>query len=223
MKAVILGAGGGGKVYLDNLRSCPEAGTVEVIGFIDDNPDLQGRQVLGIPVLGSYTQLPELASRHNIEGILVAYSERLMRLREERFNQCRELGLKPINIIHPSSVIAPSVSIGEGVLIGRGVLIELEVKIGDNCSIWRGSTIGEDSVLEENVWLTAGVNLAAHVTVGKNTMVGTGANVIPRCHIGRDVIVGAGAVVIRDVPEGVTVVGVPAKIIKTREQDDNSV
>lgn len=223
MKAVILGAGGGGRLYLDTLRSCSEAGNAEVIGFIDDNPELQGRQVLGIPVLGTYTQLPELIKRHNIKGILVAYSDRFMRLREERFNQRRELGLKPINAIHPSAVIAPSVSIGEGVFIGRGVMIDLEAKIGDNCSIHRGSTIGEDCVLEENVWLAGGVNLAGRVIIGKNTMLGTGANVIPRCHIARDVIVGAGAVVIKDVPEGVTVVGVPAKIIKTREQNDNSV
>ena len=219
MKAVILGGGGGGKVYLDNLRSCPEAGTAEVIGFIDDNPELQGCEVLGVPVLGTYTQLPELIKRHNIEGVLVAYSDRLMRLREERFYQCRQLGLKPISTTHPSAVISPSVSIGEGVLIGKGVLIDLEVKIGDNCAIFRGSTIGEFSVLEENVFLTGGVNLAAHVTIRKNTMLGTGANVIPRCHVGRDVIVGAGAVVINDVPDGVTVAGVPARIIKTREAE----
>lgn len=219
MKAVVLGAGGGGRLYLDTLRDCSEAGTVEVIGFIDDNPELLGRQVLGVPVLGTYAQLPELIKRHNIESVLVAYSDRFMKLREERFNQCRELGLKPINAIHTSAVIAPSATIGEGVFISKGVVIDLEVQIGDNCSIHRGCTIGEDCVLEENVWLAGGVNLAGRVIIEKNTMLGTGANVIPRCHVGRDVIVGAGAVVINDVPDGVTVVGVPARIIKTREAE----
>ncbi len=223
MKAVILGAKGAGRLCLDTLKNSPEAGNVEVIGFIDDNPALQSRHVSGIPVLGTYTQLPELISKHNVGGFLIGFSDNLMRLREERFNQCRELGLKPINIIHKSAMIAPSVSLGEGVFIGTGVMMELEVKIGDNCSIQMGSTIGHDCVLEKNVWLSGGVNLAGAVTVGKNTTFGTGANVIPQCHIGRDVIVGAGAVVINDVPEGVTVVGVPARIIKTREQNDNSV
>lgn len=217
MKTVILGAGGGGKVYLDAFRDSQQAKTIEVIGFIDDNPELQGHRVLGVPVLGAFAQLPELIRKHNIEGVVVAYSDRLLRLREERFKQCRELGLKPINIIHPSAVIARSVTIGDGTLVGRGVMIEPEVKIGDNCSIHRGSTIGEDCVLEENVWLSGGVNLAAFVTVGKNTMFGTGANTISKRHIGKDVIIGAGAVVIDDVPDAVTVVGVPARIIKTRE------
>ena len=205
-------------MYLDNLRSCPEVKNVEVVGFIDDSPDLQGQRIMGVPVIGSYQQLPELMKEYNIEGLIVAYSDRLMKIREERFNGGRELGLKPVTIIHPSAVMSPSVKIGEGVLIGKGVLMDTEVRIGDNCSVHRGTTIGEDSVLEENVWITAGVNLAAHVTVRKNTMIGTGANVIPRCTIGKNVIVGAGAVVINDIPDNVTVVGVPAKIIKTREE-----
>ena len=223
MKTVILGAGGNGTVFLDTFRDFAGERTVEVIGFIDDNLELEGREVLGIPVLGTYTQLPELIKRHNIKGVSVAYSDRLMRLREERFNQCRELGLKPINIVHPSAMISSAASIGEGVLIGKAVIIEPGVKIGDNCAIHRGSTVGEFTVLEENVFLTGGINLAAFVTVEKNVMFGTGANVIARCHIARDVIVGAGAVVINDIPAGVTVVGVPARIIKEREQDANSI
>ncbi len=119
MRAVILGAGIAGRVYLDTLKDCPESETVEVVGFIDDNPKLQGCQVAGIPVLGTYTQLPELIKRHNIEGAFVVYSDRFARLRGECFNQCRELGLKPINIIHPSAMVASSVSIGEGVFIGQ--------------------------------------------------------------------------------------------------------
>ncbi|MFC2070999.1 hypothetical protein ACFLTB_07530, partial [Chloroflexota bacterium] len=110
MKAVILGAGGGGKLYLDTLRDSTEAGNVDVIGFIDDNPDLLGCQVLGIPVLGTYPQLSELIKKYNIEGMLIAYSDRFMQLREERFNQCLEIGLKPVNAIHPSAVISSSVS-----------------------------------------------------------------------------------------------------------------
>lgn len=216
MKAVILGAGGGGRLYLDVLRDCTGAGNVEVIGFIDDSLDLQGRQVLGISVLGLYYQLAELIRKHKIEGMLVAYSDRFMKLREDRFNQCLQFGLRPISAIHPSAIIAPSVTVGEGVFIGRGVVVDLAAKIGNNCSIHRGATIGEYCVLGENIWLGGGANLAGNVTVDKNALIGTGANVIPRRHIGRDAIVGAGAAVVTDVPEFVTVVGVPARIMKAR-------
>lgn len=214
MKVVILGAGIAGRLYLDTLKYSAEADNTEVIGFIDDNPALQGHEVSGIPVLGTFTQLPDLIKTHGIEGVMVAYSDRFARLRGERFSLCRELGLKTVNVIHPSATIASSVNLGEGVYIGINVIIELGTKIGDNCSIHRGSIVGEDCVLEEGVFLTAGVNLAASVTIGQNAMLGTGAIVIPKCHIAENAVVGAGAVVIDDVPPGATVVGIPARVIK---------
>ena len=214
MKTVILGAKGAGRVCLDTLRHSPESPNVEVIGFIDDNPELEGCQVAGLPILGNYAQLPELSRVYSIGGFLIGYSDHYMKLREERFNQCCKLGLKSINTIHSGAIIAPSVSIGQGVLIDKGVTIDLEARIGDNCWIYIGSIVGHDCILDDNVWLSGGVNLAGAVTIGKNTMLGTGASVIPKCHIGSDVIVGAGAVVINDVPDGVTVVGVPAMVTK---------
>ena len=53
--------------------------------------------------------------------------------------------------------------------------------------------------------------LSGNVTVGERTMVGAGAVVLPGVTIGSDVQVGAGAVVTKDVPDGVTVVGSPAR------------
>jgi acetyltransferase-like isoleucine patch superfamily enzyme len=49
------------------------------------------------------------------------------------------------------------------------------------------------------------------VRVGDDTLIGAGAVVTPGISIGRDAVIGAGAVVVRDVPDGVTVVGNPAR------------
>jgi len=48
--------------------------------------------------------------------------------------------------------------------------------------------------------------------------VGTGANIIEKKNIGKWSIIGAGCVVINDVPENTTMVGVPGKVIETREE-----
>jgi acetyltransferase-like isoleucine patch superfamily enzyme len=59
--------------------------------------------------------------------------------------------------------------------------------------------------------------LSGHIHVGSGAHIGTGATIIQGVTIGAGCIVGAGAVVIDDLPEGITVVGVPAKPVTTRK------
>lgn len=56
----------------------------------------------------------------------------------------------------------------------------------------------------------------ADIVLGDNVWVGYGAQVMSGVTVGSNSIVGAGAVITRDVPEGVVVAGVPAKVIKKR-------
>ena len=66
--------------------------------------------------------------------------------------------------------------------------------------------------------INPGAHLAGNVTVGEGCYIGMGANIIQGISIGPWSIIGAGAVVVRDIPANVTAVGVPAKVIKTREE-----
>jgi maltose O-acetyltransferase len=60
----------------------------------------------------------------------------------------------------------------------------------------------------------AGWESAAPITVGDNVWLGAGAIVCPGVEIGADTVVGAGAVVVRDLPAGVVVAGVPARVVR---------
>jgi len=66
--------------------------------------------------------------------------------------------------------------------------------------------------VEAGAHVAPGATLAGLVQIGACAFIGTGAAVLPRCRVGADAIVGAGAVVVADVPPGVTVYGVPARI-----------
>jgi len=102
--------------------------------------------------------------------------------------------------------IHPGAKIGKGLFIdhGMGVVIGETSEIGDNVTIFQGATLGG----------TGKEKGKRHPTIGDNTIVSAGAKVLGSIEIGKNVIIGAGAVVIRSVPDNVTVVGVPGRIVK---------
>ncbi|HIC96179.1 TPA: transferase, partial [Candidatus Bipolaricaulota bacterium] len=85
---------------------------------------------------------------------------------------------------------------------------------GENVIINTGATIDHDCVIEDYVHISPGVHLAGNVKLGELSHIGIGASAVQRVKIGKGVIIGAGAVVIDDIPDHVTAVGVPARVIK---------
>ncbi|HEY1629263.1 MAG TPA: acetyltransferase, partial [Tepidisphaeraceae bacterium] len=77
--------------------------------------------------------------------------------------------------------------------------------------------IDHECEIGEASHICPGAALAGRVRVGNGVFVGLGANILPCLNIGDHAIIGAGATVIRDVPAGATVVGIPARIIKSPE------
>lgn len=91
--------------------------------------------------------------------------------------------------------IGAKTQIGRGTLINTGAQIHHECRIGNFCDINPGAV------------------LLGKAEIGDLTSIGSNATILPKIKIGRNVIVGAGSVVTHNVPDGVTVVGVPAKMI----------
>ena len=97
--------------------------------------------------------------------------------------------------------LSPKVQIGEGLYIAHigPTIIHHDVVIGKNLTILPGVIIGAAKT---------GVP-----TIGDNVTIGAGAVIIGKINIGDNAIIGANAVVTRDIPEGCTVVGIPARLI----------
>ncbi len=212
MQVIILGTGEQGRVVLNILQYDKE---FQVIGFIDvcDNPQIWGTQVKGINILGGLSLLPELYQKE--KGCIVAFGDNKKRV--ELAHQAKKIGYSLINAIHPSAVISKCATLGEGIVICPNVSINSDVNIGNNVIINTGAIIEHDCIIEDGVHIAPGVHLAGGVKVKTNTLVGIGATVIDDLTIGENSIIGAGAVIIRDVPDNVTVVGVPGRIIKKNE------
>ena len=213
MKSVIIGAGTYGEVYLAYLL---ESG-VDIVGFLDDSPALQGTDVKGVPVLGTISSLETLSATHGVEAVYCPIGNNKLRVKFLQY--AKELGYKTPNYIHPSVIISPNVTIGEGVYILLGSSVMPYTTIKDYVMISMNVGLAHHSVLEEGVFLSTGCNFGASIHAKKYAYCGISSTIMTGIkELGEDCLVGAGAVVIRDVPEGAVVAGVPAKVIKYKEQ-----
>ncbi len=113
--------------------------------------------------------------------------------------------------------IHPAVVIGRRFFIdhGMGVVIGETSEIGDGVTLYQSVTLGgvAPSVDSHNQR-----NTKRHPTLEDGVIVGSGAQVLGPITVGRNARIGANAVVTKDVPKGVTVVGIPARAVQSREQ-----
>jgi serine O-acetyltransferase len=106
--------------------------------------------------------------------------------------------------------IHPGATIGSGLFIdhGMGVVIGETTEIGDNVTLFQGVTLGG----------TGKQRGKRHPTVGSHVVVGAGAKVLGPITIGDYVKIGANSVVLQDVPDHSTVVGIPGKIVRIKDE-----
>ena len=200
----LYGAGGHSKVVTDILTSRG----VRVVGVFDDHPAEAKLRIMevrdGLRLLGG--GFPKLDAPMIIT---VGHNGR-------RAELATALGATYGTAIHGSAIIAPTVTIGAGTMVLHGAILQSDARIGQHVLINTAASIDHDNVLGDFVHVSPHATLCGHVEVGEGTHIGAGAVVIQTVKVGRWCTVGAGAVVLRDVPDYTTVVGNPARIIKTR-------
>ncbi len=209
MDCVIIGAGGHGRVVLDIMQ---HEGRHEVVGFLDSNPDLHGRLMDGVEVLGPIQRLAGLKEQ-GVRGAIVAVGHN--GTRRSFGEQVQRLGHELVSAVHPSANIANNVSIGRGVVVAAGALVCAHCQIGDGVILNPGCLVDHETMIGTACHLCPGVKIAGRVTIESGAFVGNGATVIQHVRVGHDSVIGAGAVVLKDVPPMSTVVGLPAREIKS--------
>ena len=110
--------------------------------------------------------------------------------------------------------IHPGAKIGKNLFIdhGMGVVIGETSEIGDNVTIYHAVTLGG---ISPSIDSERQRHEKRHPTIGNDVVIGSGAQIIGPIKVGNGSRIAANAVVVNNVPEGATMVGVPAKVIKT--------
>jgi serine O-acetyltransferase len=114
--------------------------------------------------------------------------------------------LESVNYFLFNCTVPASCSIGKGTFCshrGMSVVIHNDAIIGTDCTIGTCVTIGG-----------RGKGVRGAPVIGNNVYIATGAKVLGPVTIGDNAIIGANSVVLKDVPEGMTAVGIPARITK---------
>ena len=96
--------------------------------------------------------------------------------------------------------------------LGSLVRIKKNCSIGNNCTILPGVVIGNKHLNEDN----------SFVNIGDNCYIGLGVKIFGNVTIGNNVTIGANAVVTHDIPDNAIVGGIPAKIIKYKNNEESS-
>jgi sugar O-acyltransferase (sialic acid O-acetyltransferase NeuD family) len=209
-KIFVYGSGGHAKVVIDIIE---KQGIYEIAFLADDDLSRKTQDIFGYRVLCDKNDLQVLKGAPHCA--IVAIGSNKARGNVAAWLEAQNFEL--VTAIHPSAQIGREVSVGLGSVIMANVAINSGTRVGKNVIINTGASVDHDCIIGNNVHIAPGATLCGTVTVGEGSFVAAGATIIPNLALGKSVIVGAGAVVIRDVPDGMTVVGNPAKCIGNAE------
>lgn len=207
MGLLVYGASGHGSVVADTAV----AAGLDVVGFIDDRPEVADTTHAGWPVLGGREVALQRAREHG-DAVIVAIGNNPVRVRIAA--ALRAAGVQLATVVHPRAWVSPRSTVGSGTVVFAGVVVQAGSTIGHDVILNTGCSVDHDSVLADGVHLSPGCHLGGTVIVGRETHLGVGVSVRNNLTIGARCVVGVGAAVVADLPDDVVAVGVPARVVR---------
>lgn len=208
---VIVGAGDFGREAAWVVERMNECGDFwELLGFVDDDPTVQGTMPGGYPVLGT-TSWFENQTRKLWVACSIGKGAVRRKVTDRVFKQPN---ISPALLIDPSVIIGRGSEIGAGSIICAGTVLAINCVLGEHTIVNFNCTVGHDTVLETCCTVHPGCNISGKVHVGCCTDIGTGTKIIQGVSIAPGTILGAGAVVIGSLERPGTYVGIPVKKVK---------
>lgn len=216
-KIIILGTGGNCIDILDTLNDINEARrerVYECVGFLDDNAETHGREILGVRVLGALGSAPNYTDCFFVNGI---GSVRTFFKKREIITRTQLPRERFETIVHPTASVSRTARLGNGVVIFQHVTLTYNVTIGDHVIVLPATVLSHDDVIGDYTTIAGGVCLSGNVRVGEACYIGSNASIKDGVTLGDACLIGMGSVVLRDVEAKSIVVGNPARVLRKLE------
>ncbi len=208
---LIIGARGWGReIYWTAQNTYAyQRGAYDIKGFLDDKSEaLDGLVGNFPPIIGPV----ETYQIQQDDVFFCAMGNPVYRRKYAEIIEAK--GGNFISLIDPFAIISPNAIIAPGTSIGAFAIISDNVKIGKHAMIHSFCTLGHDSQVCDYASLEAYVFLGGHSVVGEMSVMHTKSSVIPYKKVGRNVEVGINSAVMRNINDGMHVLGTPAKKIE---------
>jgi sugar O-acyltransferase (sialic acid O-acetyltransferase NeuD family) len=206
-RAVIYGAGLGGKQILEVLRSRP---AFVPVAFVDDDERLVGTQLGGLPVLGEKEGLRDKLVASEIGAVFLSFHSEV---RRRVYRRLRDQRVPMPPLVDARAAVGHDVELADGCLVEAGAVLGPGSKLGEAVIVDVGSVVAHDCRIGDHCHLSPGACLSGVVQLEDNVLIGVGASVNSTVRVGSNSIVAPGSAVMNDLPSDVVAMGVPAVVV----------
>ena len=133
------------------------------------------------------------------------------KIRRKIIEQFVTAGGRFATIVVPTAKVSCSAELGEGVVVQHNATVQAKCILGRAVRVNVNGSVMHHSRIGDFVTVAPGAMILGYVEIGEGAYIGANATILPHIKIGAGVVIGAGAVVTKDVPDGETWVGVPAR------------
>ena len=190
-----LGAGGHARVMIEILNQNPR---YEIIGLLDFQKALHGKEILGVQILGDDSLVPSLVARGILHFFIGLGSTGNTNPRRKLYEFACYHKMTPVNAIHPKATISPSARFGLGFAAMANSVVNACATIGENVILNTGAIIEHDCVVGSHVYIGSGAKLGSGVQVGNGSHIGLGATIRQGVVIAESSIIDIGEIILRE-------------------------
>jgi sugar O-acyltransferase (sialic acid O-acetyltransferase NeuD family) len=218
---LIAGAGGFARETAQAVRDANAADLAagrparwELLGHLDDDRSLHGREVDGVPVLGGC----DLARRTGAARVVVCvgsprdYGARARLVRRLELPERRYA-----TVVHPTAAVSGTSVLGPGTVVLAHCVLTAAVRVGAHVAVMPHAVLTHDDVVADFATLASGVRLGGRARLERGAYLGAGALVRESTVVGAWSLVGMGSTVLGDVPPGEVWAGTPARRLRAAD------